>query len=421
MPGIKRTALVITMTLALGSVLWIIASIVYLSDPLLSSATTRNSNYASKKSDAVTSVGHASIGSAVPLNVLQPLYLQPAPLHGQLNEQDNTLIYKLKAQDYPPVKMLKSTEKLRILVTGGAGFVGSHLVDRLMLMGHQVIVMDNLYTGNRLNIQHWMGHPNFEWLNHDVIDPITLEIDQVYHLACPASPPHYQKNPVKTIKTSMYGTHNMLGLAKRNHARFLLTSTSEVYGDPLEHPQKETYWGNVNPIGPRACYDEGKRVAESLTYAYASYDGVDVRVARIFNTFGPRMNAFDGRVVSNFIVQALRGEPLTIYGNGAQTRSFQYVHDLVDGLILLMNNNYTDPVNLGNPDEYTIKEFAEIIQAQVNKDVEIKILSPTEDDPQRRRPNIKLAGDQLGWQPRFSVQQGIEETVAYFRDMLPFI
>ncbi|KAI9331534.1 hypothetical protein DFJ73DRAFT_856964 [Zopfochytrium polystomum] len=301
----------------------------------------------------------------------------------------------------------------RILVTGGAGFVGSHLVDRLMIMGHEVIVMDNFFTGDKRNIQHWIGHPNFELLRHDVVESILIEVDQIYHLACPASPPHYQYNPIKTVKTSVMGTINMLGLAKRVKARFLLASTSEIYGDPEEHPQKETYWGRVNPIGPRACYDEGKRVAETLTYSYAKQDRVDVRVARIFNTFGPRMNPEDGRVVSNFIVQALRGQDLTVYGDGSQTRSFQYVHDLVDGLIQLMASGCTEPVNLGNPDEYTMQAFAHLIRDLVCPDVGIVNLPATTDDPLRRRPDITRAKTVIGWEPRFSVKQGIEETVAY--------
>jgi UDP-glucuronate decarboxylase len=256
---------------------------------------------------------------------------------------------------FPPVKVLPDSQRLRILVTGGSGFVGSHLVDRLMMQGHHVIVLDNMFTGRKKNIAQWVGHPNFQLIIHDVVERIMLEVDQIYHLACPASPPHYQYNPIKTIKTSTEGTLNMLGLAKRSKARMLLTSTSEVYGDPEVHPQKETYWGNVNPIGPRACYDEGKRVAETMMYAYESQAAVEVRVARIFNTFGPRMHPNDGRVVSNFIIQALQGKDITIYGNGKQTRSFQYVDDLVEGLMRLMNGNYSLPVNLGNPEEYTVK------------------------------------------------------------------
>ncbi|CAO3643594.1 unnamed protein product [Cunninghamella echinulata] len=325
-------------------------------------------------------------------------------------------------RSYPPVRQLSPAKRERILVTGGAGFVGSHLVDRLMWMGHEVIVLDNFFTGSKRNVQHWIGHPHFELVNHDVVDPFMIEVSQIYHLACPASPPHYQYNPTKTVKTSVMGTINMLGLAKRTKARFLLTSTSEVYGDPEEHPQKETYWGHVNPIGPRACYDEGKRIAETLTYSYMRQNDVDVRVARIFNTFGPRMSPADGRVVSNFIMQALRGEPLTLYGDGDQTRSFQYIHDLVDGLILLMNKNYMDPVNLGNTEEYTIKDFAYMIKEQVLSspvkpvdDVEIKILPAAMDDPKKRKPDISRAKKYLGWEPKFAVKQGLQETVDWFK------
>lgn len=301
--------------------------------------------------------------------------------------------------------------------------MGSHLVDRLMLMGHEVIVMDNFFTGSKDNIRHWIGHPNFELLRHDVVESILVEVDQIYHLACPASPRHYQYNPIKTVKTSVMGTMNMLGLAKRVKARFLLTSTSEIYGDPEQHPQKETYWGNVNPIGPRACYDEGKRVAETLTYAYAKQDKVDVRVARIFNTFGPRMNPDDGRVVSTFIVQALKNKDLTVHGDGTQTRSFQYIHDLIDGLILLMHSEgdaeVTEPVNLGNPEEVAVKEFAEMVRGLVNPGAGIVHLPATTDDPQRRRPDITRARERLGWSPRFSMRQGLEETIEYFKAMLP--
>jgi UDP-glucuronate decarboxylase len=404
---LARTALLILMTLSLVSILWILFSIVQFSKPAYS-----------VEKNAIETVGHPEVGSVVPISVLRSLYLRPLEADGIL--QDGMLTYQAQKQ-YPPVKLLRSTEQKRILVTGGAGFVGSHLVDRLMLMGHRVTVLDNMYTGSRRNIEHWIGHPNFALVEQDVTEPFMIEVDQIYHLACPASPPHYQKNPVKTIKTSMYGTHHMLGLAKRNKARFLLTSTSEIYGDPEVHPQKETYWGNVNPIGPRACYDEGKRVAEALTYAYESYDGVEVRVARIFNTFGPRMNAYDGRVVSNFIVQALRGGPLTIYGDGKQTRSFQYVHDLVDGLILLMNGNFSQPVNLGNPEEHTIRDFAEIIREKIDNNIEIISLPATKDDPKRRRPDISRAAEVLGWAPRFTMRQGIEETIEYFRGILDLI
>ncbi|KAF9416017.1 UDP-glucuronic acid decarboxylase 1 [Podila epigama] len=363
-------------------------------------------------------VGDKAVRSDIPLSVLQQLYLpDKANAYRHINPKDQTLSFP-HTPSFPSVKMLPNHERKRILVTGGAGFVGSHLVDRLMLMGHEVIVLDNFFTGSKRNVQHWLGHPHFEMIRHDVVDPFMIEVDQIYHLACPASPPHYQYNPIKTVKTSVMGTINMLGLAKRTKARFLLTSTSEVYGDPEEHPQKETYWGHVNPIGPRACYDEGKRVAETLTYSYMHQDEVDVRVARIFNTFGPRMNENDGRVVSNFIMQALRGEELTIYGDGQQTRSFQYIHDLVDGLILLMNRNYTEPVNLGNPEEYTIREFAEMIRDEINADVAIMSLPPTEDDPQKRRPDIGRAKKYLGWAPKFSVDQGIRETVQYFKNTM---
>ena len=245
-----------------------------------------------------------------------------------------------------------------------------------------------------------------------------VEVDRIYHMACPASPPHYQYNPVKTIKTSMLGTWNMLGLAKRTKARFLFTSTSEIYGDPEVHPQSEDYWGHVNPIGPRACYDEGKRLGETLTYSYAQQDGVDVRVARIFNTYGPRMNPEDGRVVSNFIIQALKGQDITIYGDGSQTRSFQYVHDLVDGLIQLMESDHTLPVNLGNPDEYTISQFATLITEKINKEAKIVHMPALTDDPKMRRPDITKAGKHLGWKPRFSLDQGISETVEYFKNMI---
>ncbi|CAG8481601.1 9822_t:CDS:2 [Racocetra fulgida] len=357
--------------------------------------------------DQIVAVGHASAKSVVPLELLRYIYLQP---HDRIYDPKTHTISYLQTRTYLPVKSLPPREKKRVLVTGGAGFVGSHLVDRLMLMGHEVIVIDNFFTGRKNNVGHWIGHPNFELIRHDVVDPFLIEVDQIYHLACPASPPHYQYNPIKTVKTSVMGTINMLGLAKRVKA--------QVYGDPEEHPQAETYWGNVNPIGPRACYDEGKRVAETLTYAYMNQDCVDVRVARIFNTFGPRMNANDGRVVSNFIMQALKGEDLTIYGDGLQTRSFQYVHDLVDGLILLMNADYKEPINLGNPDEYTIREFAELIISEVNSSSKIKTLPAPKDDPKKRRPDIRRAEQILGWKPRWPVKQGIGETVKYFQRQL---
>ncbi|PSN15391.1 NAD-dependent dehydratase [filamentous cyanobacterium CCT1] len=305
---------------------------------------------------------------------------------------------------------------MRILVTGGAGFIGSHLIDRLMTAGNEVICLDNFYTGHRHNLLHWLDHPYFEVIRHDVTEPIRLEVDQIYHLACPASPVHYQYNPVKTIKTNVMGTLNMLGLAKRVKARFLLASTSEVYGDPEVHPQTEEYRGNVNPIGIRSCYDEGKRVAETLAFDYHRQNNVDIRVARIFNTYGPRMLENDGRVVSNFVVQALQGNPLTIYGTGAQTRSFCYVSDLVEGLMRLMNGDYIGPVNLGNPDEYTILELAQAVQSMVNPDAELIYKPLPQDDPQRRKPDITRAKTFLDWSPTVPLQEGLKLTIDDFRD-----
>lgn len=307
---------------------------------------------------------------------------------------------------------------MRILVTGGAGFIGSHLIDRLMADGHEVICLDNFYTGRKHNVAHWISHPNFELIRHDITEPIRLEADQIYHLACPASPVHYQYNPVKTIKTNVMGTLNMLGLAKRVKARFLLASTSEVYGDPNVHPQVEEYWGNVNPIGLRSCYDEGKRVAETLAFDYHRQNNVDIRVARIFNTYGPRMLENDGRVVSNLIVQALKGIPLTVYGTGSQTRSFCYVSDLVDGLIRLMNGDYIGPVNLGNPDEYTILQLAQAVQSRINPDAEIQFQPLPQDDPRRRRPDITKAKTLLNWQPSVFLDEGLEATIANFRERM---
>jgi UDP-glucuronate decarboxylase len=304
---------------------------------------------------------------------------------------------------------------MRILVTGGAGFIGSHLIDRLMNQGHEVICLDNFYTGTKRNIEHWMGNPYFELVRHDITEPIRLEVDQIYHLACPASPVHYQSNPVKTIKTNVMGTLNMLGLAKRINARFLLASTSEVYGDPEVHPQPESYRGNVNPIGIRSCYDEGKRVAETMAFDYHRQNGVDIRVMRIFNTYGPRMLENDGRVVSNLIVQALRGIPLTIYGDGSQTRSFCYVSDNVEGMMRLMNGDHIGPINIGNPGEYTILQLAETIQKMINPNTELKFEPLPQDDPLRRKPDITLAKQHLGWEPTIELKEGLERTIADFR------
>ncbi len=307
---------------------------------------------------------------------------------------------------------------MRILVTGGAGFIGSHLIDRLMTEGNEVICLDNFYTGRKQNVLKWMGHPYFELIRHDITEPIRLEVDQIYHLACPASPVHYQYNPVKTIKTNVMGTLNMLGLAKRVKARFLLASTSEVYGDPNVHPQSEDYWGNVNTIGIRSCYDEGKRVAETLTFDYHRQNDVDIRVVRIFNTYGPRMLENDGRVVSNLIVQALKGIPLTVYGDGSQTRSFCFVSDLVDGLIRLMNGEHMGPINIGNPEEYTILELAQTIQSMINPNVAIQFEPLPQDDPRRRRPDITKARTLLGWEPTVPVQEGLRRTIEDFKSRL---
>ncbi|MFO5528777.1 MAG: UDP-glucuronic acid decarboxylase family protein [Cuspidothrix sp.] len=307
---------------------------------------------------------------------------------------------------------------MRILVTGGAGFIGSHLIDRLMKEGHEVICLDNFYTGNKHNLLQWLDNPHFELIRHDITEPIRLEVDQIYHLACPASPVHYQYNPIKTVKTNVIGTLNMLGLAKRVKARFLLASTSEVYGDPEVHPQVEEYRGSVNPIGIRSCYDEGKRIAETLAFDYYRENNVEIRVARIFNTYGPRMLENDGRVVSNFVAQALQGIPLTVYGEGQQTRSFCYVADLVEGLIRLMNGEHTGPINLGNPDEYTILELAQAVQTLINPDAEIKFEPLPADDPRRRRPDITKAKTLLNWQPTIPLQDGLKLMIEDFRQRL---
>ena len=307
---------------------------------------------------------------------------------------------------------------MRILVTGGAGFIGSHLLDRLMKEQHQVICLDNFYTGTKSNISKWMANPNFEWIRHDITEPIRIEVDQIYHLACPASPVHYQYNPIKTAKVSFLGTSNMLGLAKRVKARFLLASTSEVYGDPDIHPQPEEYHGNVNPIGIRSCYDEGKRIAETLSFDYHRQHDVEIRVARIFNTYGPRMLENDGRVVSNFIAQSLRGKPLTVYGDGSQTRSFCYVTDLVDGLIKLMNGDHIGPINLGNPEEYTILQLAEKIRDLINPGREISFKPLPQDDPKQRQPDITKAKTLLSWQPTIALETGLADTIAEFRQRI---
>jgi UDP-glucuronate decarboxylase len=305
---------------------------------------------------------------------------------------------------------------MRILVTGGAGFIGSHLCERLVSENHDVICLDNFFTGRRENIFHLLDDRRFELLRHDVIEPVLLEVDQIYNLACPASPIHYQYNPVKTVKTSVMGMINMLGLSKRVRARILQASTSEVYGDPLVHPQTEDYWGNVNPIGLRSCYDEGKRIAETLMMDYHRQNRVDTRIARIFNTYGPRMLENDGRVVSNFVVQALRGESLTLYGAGDQTRSFCYVDDLVEGLIRLMNApDLHDPVNLGNPTEFTIKELAAEVMDVCGSKSDLKYLPLPQDDPRQRKPNIERAQTHLGWTPTIQLRQGLEKTVSYFK------
>jgi UDP-glucuronate decarboxylase len=308
---------------------------------------------------------------------------------------------------------------MRILVTGGAGFIGSHLCDRLIADGREVLCLDNFFTGRRENILHLLDNSHFELIRHDVTLPILLEVDQIYNLACPASPVHYQYNPVKTVKTNVLGAINMLGLAKRVHARILQASTSEVYGDPLVHPQTEDYWGHVNPIGLRSCYDEGKRIAETLMTDYHRQNNVDIRIARIFNTYGPRMLEDDGRVVSNFIVQALRGEPLTLYGAGEQTRSFCYVDDLIEGLIRLMNTDgLNDPINLGNPSEFTIKQLAQEVIRICGSESGLTHLPLPADDPRQRKPNITKAETLLGWKPTIPLPEGLEKTVADFRSRI---
>jgi UDP-glucuronate decarboxylase len=307
----------------------------------------------------------------------------------------------------------------RILVTGGAGFLGSHLLDRLIEQGHDVICLDNFFTGAKENIRHLLAHPNFELMRWDVTDPFKVEVDQIFNLACPASPVHYQYNAIKTVKTSVMGAINCLGLAKRVNARIFQASTSEVYGDPQVHPQVESYRGSVNPIGIRACYDEGKRVAETLFFDYHRQNGVDIRVVRIFNTYGPRMHPGDGRVVSNFIVQALRGEDITVYGDGSQTRSFCYVDDLVEGFLRMMaTEDFTGPVNLGNPGEFTILELAESVIRMVDSKSKVIYKPLPQDDPLQRKPDISLAREKLGWEPKIPLEEGLRRTIDYFKQVL---
>ncbi|KAM9206102.1 UDP-glucuronic acid decarboxylase 1 isoform 2-T2 [Mergus octosetaceus] len=323
-----------------------------------------------------------------------------APLREKIRDLEKSF-----TQKYPPVKFLSEKDRKRILLS------------LQLKSGNEQL--NHLFKMKR-NVEHWIGHENFELINHDVVEPLYIEVDQIYHLASPASPPNYMYNPIKTLKTNTIGTLNMLGLAKRVGARLLLASTSEVYGDPEVHPQNEDYWGHVNPIGPRACYDEGKRVAETMCYAYMKQEGVEVRVARIFNTFGPRMHMNDGRVVSNFILQALQGEPLTVYGPGTQTRAFQYVSDLVNGLVALMNSNVSSPVNLGNPEEHTILEFAQLIKKLVGSGSEIQFLSEAQDDPQKRKPDIRKAKLLLGWEPVVPLEEGLNKAIHYFRKELEY-
>jgi len=308
----------------------------------------------------------------------------------------------------------------RALVTGGAGFVGSHLCERLLSDGYDVLCVDNYYSSTKANIAHLFEHPRFEVIRHDVTFPLYVEVDEIYHLACPASPIHYQRDPVQTTKTAVHGSINMLGLAKRTGAKILLTSTSEVYGDPLEHPQNEEYWGNVNPIGPRACYDEGKRAAETLFFDYHRQHDLRIKVVRLFNTYGPRMHPNDGRVVSNFVVSALQGNPLTVYGSGEQTRSFCYVDDLVEGLIRMMNtdDSVTGPINLGNPGEFTIAELASLVLEKTQSESELEYRPLPADDPVRRQPDITRARDILGWQPEVSLEAGLAPTIDYFNSLM---
>ncbi len=307
---------------------------------------------------------------------------------------------------------------MRNLVTGGAGFLGSHLVERLLNAGEEVICLDNYFSGRKDNVNKWIPNSKFELIRHDVTNPINLEVDKIWHLACPASPKSYQLNPIKTAKTSFLGTYNMLGLARRVNAKFLMASTSEVYGNPEVHPQPETYHGSVNTIGIRSCYDEGKRIAETLCMDYERMHGCDIRIARIFNTYGPRMLPDDGRVISNFIVQALRNESITIYGDGKQTRSFCYVEDMIDAFILLMNSNYKKPVNIGNPEEFSILELANLIENRTKKKLKYEFKDLPEDDPLQRNPIIDVAKSQLGWSPKVNIEEGLDKTISFFKKML---
>ena len=307
---------------------------------------------------------------------------------------------------------------MKNLVTGGAGFLGSHLIEKLISSKEEVICLDNFFTGSKTNIEKYFSNPLFNFIEHDVIDPISLDVDKIWHLACPASPIHYQLNPIKTTQTSFLGTYNMLNLAKEKNARILIASTSEVYGDPEIHPQSESYKGSVNTFGIRACYDEGKRIAETLSFDFNRMHNVDIRIARIFNTYGPKMLADDGRVISNFIVQALKAKPLTIYGDGVQTRSFCYVSDLITGLSSLMESNYKKPINIGNPEEYTIFKIAEIIKEKINSDSNIIKKNLPDDDPLQRKPDIKLANEVLNWRPEISLNEGLNKTITYFKENL---
>ena len=313
-----------------------------------------------------------------------------------------------------------SLNQNKILITGGAGFLGSHLAEKILHRGHEVLVVDNFFTGNKQNLTHLLSNPNLEVMRHDVTFPLYVEVNQIYNLACPASPVHYQYDPVQTTKTSVHGAINMLGLAKRTRARILQASTSEVYGDPEVHPQPESYWGKVNPIGIRSCYDEGKRCAETLFFDYHRQHQTDIKVVRIFNTYGPRMHPNDGRVVSNFIVQALKGKDITIYGDGQQTRSFCYVDDLIDAMIKMMNSEkgFTGPVNIGNPGEFTMLQLAEMVLSLSNSKSKIIYQPLPSDDPKQRQPNIDLAKDKLGWQPKVELKDGLKETIAYFKKMI---